>query len=484
MPPVLLGAILTTAFVLAFIVRRPIERLFVISSSDDLQPNRQFFTDIAIYLVVGFAVILCNKVFFDFPLIISGGKLFLGCVVIGFFSSLDMALARERAVIQRALTQDEVLSPPTHLYSMTRKFSLIAITATLFVAIIIVLIFSRDIVWLSKIEQSVIAMAKAQRSVIIEIFFIMSILLGMVVNLIISYSINLKLLFDSETHILERVSRGDLSKLVPVATRDEFGVIAGHTNTMIHGLRDRIKLITALKLAEELQHNLLPQSPPIHPGLDIAGTSIYCDQTGGDYYDYLELPGNRLGVVVADASDHGVGAALHMTTARAFLHFGLQYFSGPAGLLQDVNHFLTKDSLETGRFMSMFFLEIDTSAKILRWVRAGHEPAMLYHPDQSRFQELTGEGMALGVVDDLSFREYTQHGWNSGSVLIIGTDGIREMRNKEGKMFGLNRLQDVVQKHAATSAESIKNAAINALKDFQDDAPQEDDITLVVIKLL
>jgi len=191
-----------------------------------------------------------------------------------------------------------------------------------------------------------------------------------------------------------------------------------------------------------------------------------------------------LGVVVADASDHGVGAALHMTTARAFLHFGLQYFSGPAGLLQDVNRFLTKDSLETGRFMTMFFLEIDVSAKILRWVRAGHDPAMLYHPDQNRFHELAGEGMALGVVDDLSFREYTRHGWDSGSVLIVGTDGIREMRNKEGKMFGLNRLQDVVRKYASTSAESIKNAAIDALKDFQDDAPQEDDITLVVIKLL
>ncbi|NIQ92700.1 MAG: phosphatase, partial [Deltaproteobacteria bacterium] len=107
--------------------------------------------------------------------------------------------------------------------------------------------------------------------------------------MIISYSKNLKLLFENETNVLERVTQGDLSRLVPVATNDEFGVIAGHTNTMIDGLRHRLQLITALKLAEEVQQNLLPTEPPSYPGLDIAGISNYCDETGGDYYDYFRL---------------------------------------------------------------------------------------------------------------------------------------------------------------------------------------------------
>jgi sigma-B regulation protein RsbU (phosphoserine phosphatase) len=98
-------------------------------------------------------------------------------------------------------------------------------------------------------------------------------------------------------------------------------------------------------------------------------------------------------VVVADASDHGVGAALHMTTARAFLLFGLQDFKGPARLLDEVNRFLTRDSSETGRFMSIFFLEIDSSAKTLRWVRAGHEPAILFDSSENNFIELTGKGV-------------------------------------------------------------------------------------------
>jgi sigma-B regulation protein RsbU (phosphoserine phosphatase) len=113
-------------------------------------------------------------------------------------------------------------------------------------------------------------------------------------------------LFNNETDVLERVSRGDLSRTVPVATRDEFGVIAGHTNSMIRGLRHRTKLITALKLAEEVQQNFLPVSAPDHAGLDLNGTSIYYEETGGDYYEFFKLPKNNLGVVVADASDHGV----------------------------------------------------------------------------------------------------------------------------------------------------------------------------------
>jgi sigma-B regulation protein RsbU (phosphoserine phosphatase) len=132
----------------------------------------------------------------------------------------------------------------------------------------------------------------------------------------------------------------------------------------------------------------------------------------------------------------------------------------------------------------MFFLEIDSSAKILRWVRAGHDPAMFYDPSQDCFLDLSGEGVALGVVSDFRFSEFTRQGWDPGSIIVVGTDGIREARNTDGEMFGLDRLEDVVRKYASESAESIQNAVIANLRSFQGDAPQEDDITLVVVKLL
>ena len=134
--------------------------------------------------------------------------------------------------------------------------------------------------------------------------------------------------------------------------------------------------------------------------------------------------------------------------------------------------------------MSMFFLEVHQSKKTLCWVRAGHEPAMLYGPSGSKLQDLSGEGMALGVVEDYKFKEYTLQGWESGSVIIIGTDGIRETRNSNGEMFGLNRLLETISQNITESAAVIQNTIIDAIRTFRGNATQEDDITLVIIKLL
>ena len=483
LPPVILGVTLFAPFLAALALHRSLERRCVLAGMPTQQPKRQFFLEMSLVLLIGIAAAAINLIAHGFPLI-SGLTLILGCIVTGFFLSLDMTLARERVVIGDALVRAPMIQPPKRLYPMTRKFALVAFTATLFVSFVIGLVITRDFVWIAKIERTATSLATARQAIIYEIFFIMAVLLGLVVNLIFSYSKNLKLLFNNETDILERVSAGDLSKLVPVATHDEFGIIAGHTNTMIHGLRHRIELLTSLKLAEEVQQNLLPKADPEVKGLDIAGTSKYCDQTGGDYYDYFHLPESRIGVVVADASDHGIGAALHMTTARAFMRSGAQHYKNPTQLLDTVNRFLTLDSIETGRFMTVFFLEIDPAAKALRWIRAGHDPALLYDPIEDTVQDLSGEGTALGVVEDLTFHENTRQGWNPGSILVVGTDGIREARNKGDEMFGQDRFQKVIRNNASQSAHTIQNAVIDAVETFQGDADREDDITLVVIKLL
>ena len=483
LPPVNLGAILFLSFLAVLALRKPIENRFVLSAAKTSQPERQFLMDLGLCLTAGMLAMAFNIAAFGFP-IASGIKLMIGCAVAGFFLSLDTALARERIAIKNSIAGNQVLPPPGRLYSMTKKFSLVALATTIFVSIVIILVFTRDIVWLSKMEQNEAALLQAQLSVAYEVSFVFMVLLALVVNLIISYSRNLKLLFANETRILERVSQGDLSRKVPVATRDEFGVIAGYTNSMIDGLKHRSELISALKLAEEVQQNLLPQEAPEIPGLDIAGTSIYCDETGGDYYDYFKLPSDKFGVVVADASGHGIGAAMHMTTVRAFLHFGIRSYQSPAGLLSDVNHYATRDSAATSRFMSMFFLEIDLSEQTLRWVRAGHDPAKIFGPSNRRFDRMSGEGIALGVIGDYTYTDYTLQGWEPGSVILIGTDGINETRNDAGEMFGFNRLHQVIFNNVAESAEAIQNAVIDALLSFKGNATQEDDITLVIIKFL
>jgi len=367
---------------------------------------------------------------------------------------------------------------------MTRKFFLAALTSVLFFSIILILVFTRDIVWLTNLDTATTSLESAQMSIAYEVFFIMLVMLIMIVNLIVSYSKNLKLLFSNETGVLERVSQGDLSGNVPIATNDEFGIIAGHTNSMIDGLRHRMQLINEIKLAEEIQQNLLPKDIPAETGFEISGTSLYCDEIGGDYYDFLDLPDQKLGVVVADASGHGIGAAMHMTAARAFVHLSAREYQGPARLLREVNRYITRDSEATSRFLVMFFLEIDKYTQTLSWVRAGHEPAILFDPTGDEFVALAGEGMALGVMDDYPYQSYERKGWGPGSVLVVGTDGISETRNSQNIMFGQDRLRDLIRENAGASAEEIQNAVLAALQSFRGDVAQEDDVTLVVIKLI
>ena len=483
LPPVSLGAHILAAYAAVLVLRRPLERRLVEAAGEESQPQRQFIFDFLLGLAAALLAASLNVVRHGFPAL-SALSLIFGVLIYSFFIALDMSLARERAIILSALSKDTIQPPPKRLYSMTRRFTLVAVATALCVSVVNLSVIARDMSWLTTVGTDPNATREAILSVTYEVLFIMAVLLGLAVNLILSYSRNLKLLFENETGVLERVTNGDLSRLVPVATRDEFGLIAGHTNTMIEGLRHRIELITALQLAEEVQRTLLPSRPPVVAGLDLSGTSIYCQETGGDYYDYVLLPENRLGVVVADVSGHGIDAALFMASARAFLLAEIQSFKTPALLARDVNRYLTRDSATTGRFMSMFFLEIDPQAKTLRWVRAGHEPAMVYDPVRATFRELSGEGMAMGVLDTAEYRDYTQQGWEPASVIVIGTDGITETRNTADEFFGTERVRQVVRANASRPAAGIQSAVIEAVQDFRGQASQEDDVTLVVVKLM
>jgi sigma-B regulation protein RsbU (phosphoserine phosphatase) len=483
LPPVRLGVNILAAFAIVLLLRRPLEVRTVNAAPQASQPRRQLVLDFVLGLAAGVVAGGLNHVLYGFP---AGSTLSLifGVATYSFFIALDMSLSRERRIILNALNQDRRVPPPKRLFPMTRRFTLVAVASALCISIVNLLVIARDMTWLTTVGTDPAATQEAILSVTYEILFIMAVLLGLAINLIISYSRNLKLLFENETGVLERVTNGDLSRFVPVATRDEFGLIASHTNTMIEGLRHRIQLISALKLAEEVQRNLLPTRPPEIPGLDLAGTSLYCQETGGDYYDYVLLPQGRLGIVVADVSGHGVDAALFMASARAFLISEAQAFKNPAALVGDVNRYLTRDSARTGRFMSMFFLEIDPAARTLRWVRAGHEPAVVFEPSTGKFSELGGDGMVLGADEKAFYREYATQGWKPGTVVVIGTDGVTETRNPAGELFGSERVREAIRSNADKSAAGIQSAVIDAVQTFRRQAPQEDDVTLAVVKLL
>ncbi|MFC1887131.1 PP2C family protein-serine/threonine phosphatase, partial [Thermodesulfobacteriota bacterium] len=286
--------------------------------------------------------------------------------------------------------------------------------------------------------------------------------------------------------VLRHVRRGRFNERVQVVSNDEIGYTGDVINEMTQGLREGEDLRRSLVLAREVQQNLLPLKKPEFPGLDIAGISLYCDETGGDYYDFLDSGSSETGVVrivMGDVSGHGVSSALLMATARAFLRQRVDMGGDPAEVVSDVNRQLSRDVMNSGNFMTLFYLEMDLSRKNLRWVRAGHDPAFFYDSQKDRFQELKGKGVALGIDESFSYEENEMAGISKGSIAVLFTDGIWEAQNPVGAMFGKEALRAVVRQNAMLSAQHIVNAVIQAHSDFQQGAKSEDDVTLIVVKI-
>ena len=466
------------------LLARPfLQKAYVLSAAEIDQSKRALILDFGLCFIAGIIINSVNRITYGIPLP-NLASMMIGCIIAGFFISLDSSLAQEKKVILQAKANDSIIALPKRLFPMTRKFTFVAVTTSFSVSLVLILVFYRDIEWMIQTAQDEQSISAAQLSITYEVFFIMAILLVLLVNLIFSYSRNLKLLFDNETNILEQVTNGNLSSKVPVATYDEFGIIARYTNHMIDGLRHRFKLIHSLKIAEEVQQNLLPDHSPNFTGFDISGTSIYCEETGGDYYDYFQLPDGRLGIVVADACGHGIGAAMLMTSVRAFLTAAIRDYQNPAQLLKDINSLITHDYAKSSRFTSMFFLEIDAQTKDLKWVRAGHEPPVVYHAEADSFSHLDGSGLVLGVDDSFIYKNSKMSSIQSGDIIVIGTDGISETRNKEEMVFEHKRLEKIILDHAHDSAQVIQETIVAEVNTFRGNLEQEDDITLVVIKAI
>jgi sigma-B regulation protein RsbU (phosphoserine phosphatase) len=283
-----------------------------------------------------------------------------------------------------------------------------------------------------------------------------------------------------------RLSRGEFGDPLPVAGEDEVSELTRSFNRMTRQLRERLALKRDLGLAMEVQQNLLPSAAPTIPGLDIAGRSVYCQETGGDYFDYIPFSGPsgemRVWAAVGDVVGHGVSAALLMTTVRALLRGRLDLPGGMAQKVCDINRLLCKDTSASGSFVTLFLLEVDPAAGRLEWVRGGHDPGLLYRARTDAWEELAGPGMALGVEEACVYVGGSGAGFGLGDIVMIGTDGIWETRNPRGETFGKQRVADVVRAHRDRPAERILEEVLRELDRFRGRADQEDDVTLVVIK--
>ena len=294
----------------------------------------------------------------------------------------------------------------------------------------------------------------------------------------------------------EPYSRSDRQLLSSVALQTGLAI---ENSALVHHLAEeaaeRRRIDREIEIARQVQERLLPQSYPVVKGLDFAGFSRTAQEVGGDYYDFIALENGRLGIAIGDVSGKGISAALLMASIRAALH-GLA-FSGTlnlARIIEGLNRIIY-DSSTSNRFVTFFFGEYDPATRTLDYVNAGHNaPALLRPaaPDKDGFctpetpclvQRLDTGGPVIGIFTEVHY-EQGRLQLQTYDVLIAFTDGISEAMTADYEEWGEEQLLASARMATHRSAQEIVTAVIESADHFTAGAAQNDDLTLVVLKVL
>jgi len=236
-----------------------------------------------------------------------------------------------------------------------------------------------------------------------------------------------------------------------------------------------------MALAGQIQANFLPSALPDVPGWQLAAMLEPARKTSGDFYDIIPLSNERLGILIADVADKGMGAALFMALSRTLIRtYALEPDAQPGSVLAAANHRILADT-HSGLFVTVFYGILDTASGELTYANAGHNPPYLVDaPDGGKLQELDRTGVPLGIIDGASWQQRTVR-LDPDGVLLMYTDGITEAQDSEGNFFDEERLQGIARNNVGRSASQLQDAVISAVELFAGDAPQSDDITLFVV---
>lgn len=289
----------------------------------------------------------------------------------------------------------------------------------------------------------------------------------------------------------QRIIKGDFDIKIDIPNEDELGDLAASFNAMTTAVKKgrdeaimRAHLESELETARKIQERLLPREMPQLSGFQIAGTSLPSMQVGGDYFDFLDLGKGQLGIAIGDVSGKGIPAALLMANLQASLHAQALETGKIAEVVSRINNLLVR-STESNMFATFFYGVLDRNTSTFTSTNAGHNPPILLRTNGEIERLETGD-LVLGFLPDQTYSQQTTS-LQLGDVLVLYTDGITEARNpepkkNEDKLFGDERLIEVIKANASLSAREIQAAILQAVSIHTKDTPQGDDITLVVIK--
>ncbi len=241
-----------------------------------------------------------------------------------------------------------------------------------------------------------------------------------------------------------------------------------------------VDLRAEMVLAREMQRKLYPDHAPPLAGFDIDGVSQPVEATNGDCFDYIPLPDGALGVVVGDVRGHGLPAALVMVQARAYLRAYATCEADIAKIIQRTNVALTKDE-SVGYFVTCLLVRLEPGGRSLSYVNAGHPPGIVVGTN-GEHRELSGNSPLLGVMPDAEFEVLSTGPLEAGDVMALFTDGVLESRDPNGDFFGPQRVASTIARSGGASAAAICEQVLAAADAFRGSAPQQDDMTCIVIK--
>jgi len=251
-------------------------------------------------------------------------------------------------------------------------------------------------------------------------------------------------------------------------------------------ISERERIQKELEIARTVQMGLLPKENPRIAGFDISGLCKPAKEVGGDYFDFVYLSQNKLGVAIGDVSGKGVPAAIYMTLTKGILQSHADENISPKIVLNKVNKLLYRN-IERNSFVSMFYAILDTKEFTLTFARAGHNPGIMINQRDGQSRLLTTDGIALGLeegtVFDNTLKEQTIK-LNRGDTFIFYTDGFTEAMNTNLEEYGDDAFLEIISKNRHLSAAELTKKIVEEIEAFTSEAQQHDDITIVIIKVL
>jgi sigma-B regulation protein RsbU (phosphoserine phosphatase) len=297
----------------------------------------------------------------------------------------------------------------------------------------------------------------------------------------------------------ERVRQGDFTHKIDVKSEDQLGELAGSFNSMTASIEDLLRqaaekkrLEEELRIAHEIQMSLLPQGPLLMEGLSVTALCVPAREVGGDYYDFLPLGDQRVGVLIADVSGKGTSAALYMAELKGLVLSLSEIHASPRHLLIAANRIISHH-LDARSFITMTYAVIDLRARTMTYARAGHTP-LIYVPGvcaqgaDRQVQILVPDGMVVGLKLD-NGEMFERHlveetiPLQAGDLYLLFTDGISEAMNARDDLFGEARLGQFVETHAHLPSEELRERMLREIAAFVGDAPQHDDMTMILVKV-